>query len=242
MARGTSLGELTQELRVELGRASNVAVGPGDIPMLQRVLRRMQKMLWNNYDWPFLRQAFPLIPLAAGQRMYDPPANLDTDRIESAAVWYGGRPMPITRGIGWDEYQMGDPETRTDPVQRWDIRTDDQFHTQVEVWPTPASNSYELQFIGIRNLRPLVADQDLCDLDDDLIILFAAAQILARQKSADAPVVQEAATAYLQKLRAKADTGVFKRVRIGMGDGASARRSPTQVLVAGYAPAKNKGG
>lgn len=235
MARGTSLLELVGDLRVELGRASNISVGPGDLPMLKRVLARTQKVLWTQHEWPFLRTMFERITLQAGDRMYDMPANLDIDRIESVAVWQNDIPVPTKRGIGWNEYAAYKPGDRMDPVMRWDVRVDEStFQTQMEVWPTPASDTYAMQIIGIRKLRPLVHDTDLCDLDDELILLFAASQLLARQKSGDAQLVLSQAQEHLLKCKAKANTGEYKSVRVGLGRGGSDTPSRTQVYVAGY--------
>ena len=64
-------------------------------------------------------------------------------------------------------------------------------NNQIEVFPVPANNSQadgtdSVRIHGIRNLSPLVAESDLADLDDQLIVLFAASEILARQTQADA--------------------------------------------------------
>lgn len=233
MARGTSLLELTGDLRTELGRASNLAVGPGDIPQLQRALRRIQKVLWSQYEWPFMRRVFPLIPLQAGLNMYNPPDGLDIDRIENMAVWQNNIPVPIKRGIGWEDYAGFKPGERADPALKWDMRTDDEFATKIEIWPTPASNNYSLQIIGIRKLRPFVHDADLCDMDDELILLFAAAQMLARQGAKDAPVVMDQANAHLAKMRAKASAD-GEPIRMGLGPDNMAFNKRSRISVAGY--------
>ena len=50
------------------------------------------------------------------------------------------------------------------------------------MWPRPDTNGTAadlegyLKVTGIRKLRPLVADADRCDLDDQLIYLYAAAK------------------------------------------------------------------
>lgn len=234
MARGASLLELTGELRVELGRAANLAVGPGDIPMLQRTLRRVQKTLWLQYDWPFMRKVFDIIPLVAGQRYYDPPTNLDLERIESVAIWQNDQPVPIRRGISWGEYASYKPGDRADPTMAWDMRTFDDYSCQIEVWPTPASGSYGLQIIGVRNLRPFVADADLCDLDDELILLYSTAQILSRQKADDASLVGQMASEHLARMRARASSGDSRRIRMGMGPDQSRLDQRSRITVAGY--------
>jgi hypothetical protein len=191
MARGTQLLQLVTMLRDETGRANSVAVGVDDMPALKQVCRRWQETLYDKHDWHHLHTIFDRIPLQAGQRYYDFPATLNFDRIEDVAVWDNGVPLSITRGIGFGEYATYDSEAdaRADPALRWDIR-----HTgtteQIEIWPIPASNNMSLQFIGIRNLNSLIDNADTADLDDHMIVLFAASDLmpkgseLAKQKFA----------------------------------------------------------
>lgn len=181
MARGTQLLQLVTMLRDETGRANSVAVGVDDVPALKHLLRRTQETLYAKHDWPFLRTVFDRIPLQAGQRYYDPPTGLDFDRIEDVAVWDSGTAYRLTRGIGFEEYTTYDSESdeRSESTLRWDVRWRDTAE-MIEVWPVPSSNNLELQFIGIRNLRALVADSDVADLDDAMIVLYAAAELLPK--------------------------------------------------------------
>lgn len=181
MARGTQLLQLVTMLRDESGRNDSVAVGVDETATLKQLLRRTQNLLYERHDWAHLRTLFDRIPLQAGERYYDVPDSVNFDRIEEVVVWDGTLPRPVTRGIGFKEYAVYDSENdvRADPALRWDIRwTGDK--EQIEIWPIPASNNLALQFIGIRNCRPLIANADTCDLDDHLIVLSAAAEILPK--------------------------------------------------------------
>lgn len=182
MARGTTLLELLSMLRDETGRNNSVAVGVDDVPTMKHALRRWQATLYDKHDWAHMRTVFDRIPMQAGERYYDFPATLNFDRIERVAFWNNGVAEPAIRGIGFDEYSIYDSENdvRADPPLRWDVR-----HTgsgeQIEVWPVPATDDeYELQFIGIRTLGALIADADTADLDDYLIVLFAASELLPK--------------------------------------------------------------
>ena len=181
MARGTQLLQLVTMLRDETGRANSVAVGVDDVPALKQALRRWQATLYDKHDWDHLRTVFDRIPLQAGQRYYDFPATLNFDRIEDAAFWHSGIAEPADRGVGFNQYTVYDSESdvRADPPLKWDIR-----HTgtreQIEVWPVPASNNYELQFVGIRKLGDLIENSDTADLDDHMIVLFAASELLPK--------------------------------------------------------------
>lgn len=178
MRNNVSLLTLAGELRMELRRSPNVVNGVDDLPMLKHAIARNQRGLYDAWHWPHLHVIFPRKPLSAGQRYYDFPNGLNHDRVDKAVVWWSGEPYTVEPGIGFEEYAAYDSEAdeRNDPILRWDVRaTGANFaSTGFEVWPVPASNLQGLQFSGLRPLRPLVADNDVCDLDADLIILYAA--------------------------------------------------------------------
>jgi len=186
MSRGTQLIQLLSMLRAEAGQSMKVSVGVDAEGGFKHLLARTQESLYDDYDWPFMR-VLPTKALSAGQRYYDLPADLNMERIESVVVWDSGSPCPLTRGIDWPDYAQhnSDGGERADPALKWDIR-----HTgtkeQIEIWPVPASNDMTLQFKGIKKLNPLIANDDTAELDDLMITLFAASEILARQKSEDA--------------------------------------------------------
>lgn len=229
MARGTQLLQLVEDLREEVGRSTSVAVGNSDLPGLKQKLRRTQELLYDEYDWPFLRQIFPPKYLQAGERYYDFPAGLNLERVESVAIWYANLPRDIERGITPREYAIynSDDDVRSEPAMAWDVRwtgTKDQ----IEIWPLPVSNTQFLQFTGIRALRPLVADNDVADLDDQLIVLFCAAEILARQGAKNAPMVLKLAQSRLGTMRARVK-GASRMRRMGQSSSDSDRRIPIVV-------------
>lgn len=180
MARGTSFGQIVQMLRDEIGR-SNAAgsAGVADYSQLKRLANRYYETLFLDYDWPHLRFVSARVPLSAGERYYDVPTTLDYERFERIVLWTNGRPYTLDRGIDAEDYQVFSSEDgeRADPVLKWDIR-----HTgtkeQIEVWPMPASSGQALQITGFRKFVRLVADADTCKLDDNLVVLFAAAELV----------------------------------------------------------------
>ncbi len=220
MARGETFLELQVMLREEIGRSSDVSIGVDDLPQLKRVINRVYRTLYLQHDWPFLRRVFGKVPLSAGQKLYNLPADLNVERIEDVVVWWSGSPQPIVRGIGFDEYNEVDSEAATparqDPTLAWDVR-DSGGTAMIEVWPIPATDDMDLQFIGIRSIPKLVNDADLLFLDDELVVLFAAAKFLARQKSEDAPQVLAEAAAMFQRLKGRSSGGAGKRHRMGVG-------------------------
>ena len=226
MARGSQLLTLVTMLREEVGRATSVAVGIDDMPMLKQKLKRSQEILYDDYDWPFLRQVFPLKALSAGEQYYDFPTDLNVERVEQVHVWYSNFPQPLTRGIGVKEYAIYNSNTgvTSEPAMRWDVRwtgTAEQF----EIWPIPTSNTQTIQFTGIRNLRALVSDSDVADLDDQAIVLTAAAEILAKQGNQSAPDVGKLAMGRIRQIKGL-QRGAARTRRMGQGPTTGDERIP----------------
>lgn len=229
MARGTQLLQLVQDLRDEVGRANSVAVGVDDLSGLKTKLRRMQAFFYDEHDWPFLRQIFPLKPLQAGEKFYDFPTGLNLEGVERVDLWYGNLPQPLTRGISTQEYAIYNSNNGVtqEPAMRWDVRwtgTKEQF----EIWPIPSSNTQSVQFTGKRNLRPLIQDSDVADLDDKMLILAVAAEILEKQGEESSSTVSALAKARFNRMKGRGQ-GASPTRRMGQGVPATDSRFPIVV-------------
>jgi len=215
MARGTTLGELVTDLRSEVGHSLNSNLGSSMREVLVNTIQRVQRRLWDDYSWPFLRVRRD-IELAEGQRYYDMPTDLVFERIERVEFKYGDIWEPMSYGIGRDQYNQYDSDR---DIRSWPIyRYDNYENNQIELWPIPNQNhesstgSGLVRIHGIRNLSALVEDSDTADLDDQLVILYAAANLLARQRQADAGGKLQEANAHYMRLKArlaKSDTFVI---------------------------------
>lgn len=186
MARKQQLLKLIADLRAETGRTQNVAVGVDEVENLKILLQRTQETLYDSHDWSFLNVERS-ISLANGQRYYDFPSDLNNDRIQQVSLKYNSVYHHLERGIGPNEmnaYDSNDDE-RNSPSMRWDIR-DTGVKEQMEIWPIPNNDNDRVHLWGTKALSPLIEENDRADLDDRLIVLFAAAELLARQKSGDA--------------------------------------------------------
>lgn len=206
MARGTQFLQLVTQLRAELGRSTSPALGVADLPTLHQALNRGYGTLYKK-DWQHLRREFAKITLSAGQRYYDPPALLDLDRVEKVVVWWNAEPYPLCKGIGFEQYAAYDStiDERNSPAGNWDVRftgTTDQ----IEIWPVPADNQQTLQFIGKTKFTRLVNDIDVCLLDDDLVVLHAAARLAASRKTNEAGLFAEDAKMLLEELLGNASS------------------------------------
>jgi hypothetical protein len=206
MARGTTLNSLIDQLRAEAGYSLSVSLGAANRDVLINLLQRTQRRLWEDFSWPFLRIKSD-IAASASLRYYNLPSNMDVDRIERVEFKDGGYWAPLEYGIGphqLAEHDSDESETGW-PVRNWEIYSDTQF----ESWPIPNTNgtasSLEGYFrlIGIRNLSTFVNSSDLADLDDHLLVLFAAAEILARNKAGDAEAKFQQAQAHYARIKAR---------------------------------------
>ena len=230
MARNVQLLNLVKSLRAEVGHSIDTAVGADSEFALKEILRRNQEALYDDYDWPFMR-IMPSFTLSAGQRYYGLPTDLNMERIEQVELWNGGTPEPLARGIGFKHYasQDSDSDDRSDPARAWDIRWRTTVE-QIEIWPIPATNGTStggrVQFMGIRDLRALVSDDDVADIDAILIVLFSAAEILSRAKHPDAQAKVNIANARYNRLKGRMK-GASEPIIIGGAGPGPVRRGPT---------------
>lgn len=194
------LNDLRAEARLSLDPAHNRQARPAQVLLLQRV----QERLWEDFTWPHMRVERQMAA-AAGQRYYAPPTDMRIDRIEKIEVFSDGCWRELEPGI--DAHNLSawnsDLDERNWPPRRWQIYEDET----VEIWPIADTNGDAttregyLKFTGIRNLNPLVDDGDRADLDDRLIVLYAAAEMLAAGGAKDAQLKLDQANAIYVKLR-----------------------------------------
>lgn len=196
MARNQTLLKLLQDYRSEARLSGNPAHNTNVRESQVRLLQRIQEWLWEEHDWPHLIVE-RFLPVQAGQRFYSPPEDLSIDRIHKIEVRYGEQWCELTPLIPSEAYSHWDSELdeRSWPVSRWRVYEDEQL----ELWPIPDDNADEttlegmLKVTGVRSLRPLVADSDRADLDDRLLVLYAAAESLAASGAKDAQFKADAA-------------------------------------------------
>lgn len=206
MARNVTLGELIDDVRAEAGHSLQSNLGTSMREVLVKIIQRQQRRLWEDFDWTFLRVERD-VAVQNGQRYYDFPVDLSLERLEKVEFKYGDRWIPVRYGIGREQYDLhdSDRDIRAFPVERWK----EHENNQIELWPIPSQNgsvpqsSNIIRFHGIRKLRPLVAENDTADLDDTLLVLFSAAEILAREKSADAGLKLQLAEKHYARVKAR---------------------------------------
>lgn len=226
MARGKTLIALLDDLRSETRNSSNPAHNQQVRDSQVKILQRTQEWLWEDFTWPHLRvERRELVQI--GQRYYAPPADIRIDRIENIDVFLDGRWSRLTPGIDDSFYTAhnSDRDERAWPPRRWRIHENEQ----IEIWPIAdqvgdaVTLEGQMKITGIRDLRSLVQDGDRVDLDDRVIVLFAAAEMLAATGAKDAQLKQDIATRRLAKLKGNLSPQPPIRM-FGVGERAPPRR------------------
>lgn len=215
--RGRTLLQIISSVRAEIRQSTNVAVGQNARPRIVELITREYERLYNDFNWEFLKIYRDKV-LSAGQRYYAFPTDLTLEKVLTVEVRYSGQWTPIKYGIGSREYNVIDSEQtngRQDPVRRWQSYESDQF----EVWPKPASNGAadgegRLRFWGIKKFSPLVSNDDVCLLDDKLVILYVASEYLSKKEGG--PIKRAAADMLYAKLRGSLKKS--KPIQIGGGN------------------------
>jgi len=223
MPVGVQLSDLRRDLRAETGTSLNPAQGVQAQQTLDIILDRQQRELWDAYNWPHLR-FYVDVPLAQNQFVYAYPAAMPFDQIlhiyvatDQSSSWqrldYGISASMIrptgpnkgtpTRWANQVSVDTSGPTPMTDPVGK------------IALTPTPSSASMIMRIEGQAPLRPLAADGDKCIIDSKAIVLFAAAEVLAAQKSEAAPMKLQKAQNHLRRLLQ--DQGADKRWNYNMG-------------------------
>lgn len=235
MALNTQFGALVIQLRDELGRANAPATNVANDPALKQIIRRTYEQLYDEHDWPHLRTR-ARVSLAAGQRYYDFPAALNRDRMIEAVVWYSGLPHTLERGITSQEFSSYDSADgdRSSPALRWEFYASEDNTSadpQFEIWPIPNANDMVVEFTGTKVLPRLVNDTDIVQLDDNMVALFCAAQLLRRQKSDDADDVAAMAARRFDTLTKQTAATGNPRFRVGLGAVDTPNRTTATVRV-----------
>lgn len=203
MGRNVSFGQIISATRIEAGMDPDPALSNNILPLIKAIINREYARLYEDFDWPFLRVSRD-ITVQAGQRYYDLPNDMDLDRIERVDYFWGEKWFPLDRGINPDHYNTynSDIDVRSEPMFRWDIKWTGS-EAQIEAWPVPVTNGRVFRLTGIRKAVEMIADADLCDLDDQMIILFAASELLARKQSPDAGTKQQKAVQRYQTIKSR---------------------------------------
>jgi len=209
MARGKPFGKLVEALRDEVYMAPSAALSKNVDTALKRTLRRHYERLWDEHPWPHLRVYRDKL-MQAGERYYSFPPDLLFEDIEKVVFQELGTDTwhTLRYGVHPDDLETynSDAGERSDPVYAWAAFEENQF----EVWPVPAVNGGAFRIYGRKTFVEPVEETDIVDLDDQMIVLFAAADWLTKQGSKDAQMKLQQAAARFNRMKGKqSKTGVW---------------------------------
>lgn len=214
MARGVSLDIVRQKLKSECGES--VFPNPEVDNELSQLICNKQEWLSTEFDWPFLHEKWDA---TCSSIFTDLPTvtvdgdaySIDIDRALTVEHKDGNIWHPLEYGISDEEYNLYDSRNAAtaDPIQRWMLHGATKF----EVWPVPTTVPQYVRFSGYRRLSSLKQDGDesvpmgwddsrRLDLDDLLVVLYCAAERLARRSQRDAAAKMQLAMERMRVLRA----------------------------------------
>lgn len=242
MARGKTLSQLLTSLRAELEISLNAAHNVQARDIQVHHLQRVQEQLWDDYTWPHLR-VFRYLNPQDGQRFYDPLAclkedntgalvaanDMHVDRVIEIHVRDGTLWRQLGKGITEEHYNAFNSPTdeRDWPPRRWQVGENDE----IEIWPVPGltgdttAQDNILRLTGVRNLSPLTQDSHVADLDDRLLTLMAAAEMLGGEKGQ-----KKAALANRRLLKIRGNATKTQRFRMfGGGERKRILRGPPTI-------------
>lgn len=211
--RQNTLANVRYKVKAALGKSWDTSSTQED-PRINQVISDIQQFLATKYSWPFLKNRWDAF-LAPGSRYQNFPTvnnfNVtiapDYERPTVCMVKWNAIWQFVVYGI--DEYPEfnyldSDQKAVLDPIQRWQFADEGQY----EVWPLPASQA-QVRFIQNRELTSLQTgtttpptwnDSALLDLDDNLVMYHAAAQIAEQENRKQAASLNRMADLTLKSL------------------------------------------
>lgn len=207
MPLGTTFREVIEMVRDECRLSSNTSRGIDHLANIKRVIRRHYRLLADEYDWRHLdiTGTDGDKTLQAGESYYDYPAALNPLWIQGVWTQSGGTWIKLEYGITPADFNL---LTESDPPLKWAHSSATGF----DVWPTPASDGGTVRFIGQRLVTDLTEDTKRLDMDDELVGLLAASDILAANKQSDAELKMKQAQHRLFQIR----RGYADKTRVSM--------------------------
>lgn len=199
--RGRTLTQLLESVRLESGRSASTSLGQNEEPALKQRINRVYEFFWLEYNWNHLKIMDADKAVSAGVYKIDAPTSIDLERLEKVSCKYGDIWHPIERGITTELYNALDSEAdeRSEPIENYDIQWTGSA-PQVVLWPRPTADT-TVRFQGYKAFARLVNGSDVCLLDDMLIYLHVAAELLAKAEDPVAEAVAQAARRRLNVLK-----------------------------------------
>lgn len=196
MRTGVTLETIRREALIEAGLSTDGGHQVFSKERLDQLIRRHERMLANEYDWPdMIFEETVAVP--ANTQYVDLPEEITSGQISSVHVLFGSDWLKVTQGIDARNRTIYSSTQRATPIMHW--QTVAPGNTEFEVWPI-GGEAQTLLFRGQKTVGEMTEDNDTCTLDADVIVLRVAAEILGRDQKADAALKLDAARALIQNI------------------------------------------
>lgn len=205
-----TLGELRTELLARLGMGAMGASGGANLTLIDSFLRNGQAQLYRLQDWKHLID-YQDKTLGEEQNLLDYPdsgvmsgrAASRDKRILRVERYFGGEWKKLDEGISTSDWNEMD--TLSYPMKY-------ERYGQLLIYPK-ANQTYTVRLWFVGDLDPLVAEDDACTLDDEMVFLHALANAKAHYRQPDAKEYQGQLNTLLASLRGQSfgSNGVYRR-------------------------------
>lgn len=176
--QGVKLSTLRRMLKVECG--DSLTAGTGIDADLNALLETEQELLATMSDWAMLETRWD-VAVAAGARYLNLP-NYNQSRPVVVETLWAQHWTEVCYGIDSEQYNRYDSDRGQTgaQIEKWRLVpvTETGAQQTFEVWPLP-SIAQTVRFTGQLRMLPLLTDEDVCTLDAQMLVMFAAAKRLA---------------------------------------------------------------
>lgn len=187
-----TLGEIRSDIQIRLGFGMAGQAGVVNSPLIDSMIRSAQNQLYEQFEWANLKGVHERTT-GTGQQFYDYPPDCNLEQMFSLSVMWAGRYIELQEGITLEERS-----TPAGSVPKKFERRD-----QIELWPVPDSNTYDLRFEYIKTLAPMVVDSDRTSINSEIIFLHALANAKQHYRQPDAATYASQLDSMLSRLKAR---------------------------------------
>jgi hypothetical protein len=220
MRTGVKLETILDEIREETGLSTHHGSSVFSESRLKQMVNRSERVLNARYELTALQKE-EQVSIAANAQYANLPTSMTFTEIDSVFVSYGDDWLPVSHGITPAHRAQYDSTQRAMPISRWEIQS--PGNVNFEVWPVGGS-AQTLLFSGFAKLGGMNNPSDTCTIDADALVMFVAAQILARDKKEDAEFMMTQAVEHIGTIAKK--QGALKRGSFSMAGGATKTLRP----------------
>lgn len=242
MARGVTASTVLTKLKAEIGDyAGTNTVRDAE---LYQLMSNKQQQLVMDYDWSFLTRRWDAACAVNSQFITYPTvddvgltATINIDELDKVEVLYNQKYQPVLYGIGSEQYNLFNYQLlgqTSIPIRRWREASNPDDAVQpntFEIWPVP-SVAQTVRITGERQPTLITGGTIKVDLDDMLIALAVAADVLSFKNPEKARYKLQQFQSHLRRLGGQSKTSDKIRT-LGGGDGEEFDRNRRLVAIAG---------